>query len=82
VDFAPYDNDGSGFVDAFIVVHAGPGSEVTGNKTEIWSHKSVLPSAYNADGTQIYGYLTVPEDAKIGVSAHELGHLLFGFPPL
>ena len=25
VDFAPYDNDGNGFVDAFIVVHAGSG---------------------------------------------------------
>ena len=27
-------------------------------------------------------YLTVPEDCKIGVCAHELGHLLFGFPDL
>lgn len=82
VNFAPYDNDGNGYVDAFIVVHAGAGSEVTGNKTEIWSHKSTLASAYNADGTRIFGYLTVPEDAKIGVTAHELGHLLFGFPDL
>ncbi len=82
VNFAPYDNDGNGYVDAFVVVHAGPGSEVTGNKAEIWSHKSVLDSVYNADGTKIYGYLTVPEDSKIGVCAHELGHLLFGFPDL
>ena len=34
------------------------------------------------DQTKIYGYLTVPEDCKIGVCAHELGHLLFGFPDL
>ena len=34
------------------------------------------------DATKIYGYLTIPEDAKIGVCAHELGHLLFGFPDL
>jgi immune inhibitor A len=27
-------------------------------------------------------YLTVPEDAKLGVIAHELGHLLFGWPDL
>ena len=27
----PYDNDGNGFVDAFIVVHAGRGGEETGN---------------------------------------------------
>ena len=29
VDFDPYDNDGNGFVDAFVVVHAGPGAEQT-----------------------------------------------------
>src|SRR5436190_18841622 len=26
VNFTPYDNDGDGFVDAFIVIHAGPGA--------------------------------------------------------
>ncbi|NMM17818.1 MAG: M6 family metalloprotease domain-containing protein [Cellulomonas sp.] len=82
VDFTPYDNDGNGFVDAFIVVHAGQGAEVTGAKGDIWSHKSVLVSALAVDSTKIYGYLTIPEDAKIGVGAHELGHLLFGFPDL
>src|SRR6185503_2902946 len=46
------------------------------------SHKATLPAVYNTDNTKIYGYLTIPEDAKIGVCAHELGHLLFGFPDL
>ncbi|HEX6558649.1 MAG TPA: M6 family metalloprotease domain-containing protein [Longimicrobiales bacterium] len=83
VNFAPYDNDGNGFVDAFIVVHAGRGAEETGSKNDIWSHKWVLPSGpYQADGTKVYAYLTVPEDAKIGVCCHELGHLLFGWPDL
>jgi immune inhibitor A len=82
VNYGPYDNDGNGFVDAFIVVHAGQGAEVTGSKGDIWSHKATLASAYAADGTKIFGYLTIPEDAKIGVCAHELGHLLFGFPDL
>ena len=31
---------------------------------------------------KMYAYLTVPEDCRIGVCAHELGHLLFGFPDL
>jgi immune inhibitor A len=82
VDFKPYDNDGNGFVDAFIVVHAGAGGEQTGNSGDIWSHKWVLPSTYTSDATKIFAYLTIPEDAKIGVSAHELGHLLFGWPDL
>ena len=37
---------------------------------------------FDADGTKIFGYLTIPEDCKIGVCAHELGHLLFGWPDL
>jgi immune inhibitor A len=82
VNFGPYDNDGNGFVDAFIVVHAGSGGEQTGNSGDIWSHKWVLPDALATDGTQIYAYLTVPEDSRIGVCAHELGHLVFGFPDL
>ena len=24
---------------------------------------------------KVFGFLTIPEDAKIGVSAHEIGHL-------
>jgi immune inhibitor A len=83
VNFDPFDNDGNGFVDAFIVIHAGPGAEVTGGSGDIWSHKWVLDGGARAvDHTKIYGYLTVPEDCKIGVCAHELGHLLFGFPDL
>jgi immune inhibitor A len=82
VDFAPYDNDGDGYVDAFIVVHAGEGGEETGNSGDIWSHKWVVPEEFDADGTKVYAYLTIPENAKLGVAAHELGHLLFGFPDL
>ncbi len=84
VDYTQYDNDGDGFVDAFVVVHAGSGGEVTGNVNDIWSHKWTLDGgAYTADGTtKIFGYLTVPEDCNLGVCAHELGHLLFGFPDL
>src|SRR5262249_50396425 len=67
----------------FIVIHAGSGGEVTGNGDDIWSHKWTLDGGARAvDRTKIFAYLTVPEDCKIGVCAHELGHLLFGFPDL
>lgn len=83
VNFKQYDNDGDGFVDAFVIVHAGEGAERTGQPNDIWSHKWVLDKgAYQADGTQIYSYLTVPANCKLGVCAHELGHLAFGWPDL
>ena len=83
VNFTPFDNDGNGFVDAFIVVHAGSGGEQTGNTGDIWSHKWTLDGGSLAvDNTHIFAYLTVPEDCRIGVCCHELGHLLFGFPDL
>ncbi len=83
VDFGPYDNDGNGYVDAFIVIHAGAAAEVTGSADDIWSHKWVVGGApVPVDATQVYGYLTVPEDCNIGVCCHELGHLLFGWPDL
>ncbi|HRY25901.1 MAG: M6 family metalloprotease domain-containing protein [Geminicoccaceae bacterium] len=82
VNFSVYDNDGDGFVDAYVVVHAGMGAEQTGSGGDIWSHKWVMRSQLNADGTQLFAYLTIPENARIGVCAHELGHLLFGFPDL
>jgi immune inhibitor A len=83
VDFTPYDNDANGFVDAFVIVHAGSGAEQTGSPGDIWSHKwNVQGGAMNVDSTKIFGYLTIPEDALLGVSAHELGHLLWGWPDL
>ena len=64
-------------LNAFVVIYAGPGGEVTGNSGDIWSHKWVLDGgALSVDSTGIFAYLTVPEDCKIGVCAHELGHLL------
>ncbi len=83
VNFSAYDINGDGYVDAFIVIHAGRGAEETGSTADIWSHKWVLPGGpYNADKAKVYAYLTVPEDSRIGVCCHELGHLLFGFPDL
>lgn len=82
INFGNYDNDGDGYIDAFIVIHAGTGAEQSGSASDIWSVKWVLPSPFAADGKTIYAFLTVPENCRTGVCAHELGHLLFGFPDL
>lgn len=83
LDLRPFDNDGNGYVDAFVLVHAGPASEVTGDQAnDLWSHKWTLAAAASVGGSRVYGYLTVPEDALIGVCCHELGHLLFSWPDL
>ncbi|MBF0126794.1 MAG: M6 family metalloprotease domain-containing protein [Magnetococcales bacterium] len=80
VDFARYDNDGNGFVDALVLIHAGPDAERTGNPEHLWSHKWVLSGGpHDVDGIRLYAYLTIPEEARVGVCAHELGHILFGW---
>jgi immune inhibitor A len=80
VNFANYDNDGDGVVDALFIVHAGLGAEVTGNVNDIWSHAwGITPKA--VDGVTVQGYSMEPEDGRIGVFSHELGHV-FGLPDL
>jgi immune inhibitor A len=81
VNFADYDNDGDGVVDALVVICAGTGAEQTGNVNDIWSHKwSITPQV--RDGVTIDRYFMAPEDGRVGVMAHELGHLLMAWPDL
>ncbi len=81
VDFKNYDNDGDSDVDALFIVHAGRGAEVTGNKNDIWSHQWNTSYPMYVDGVKVFDYSMEPEDGKIGVFAHELGHI-FGLPDL
>lgn len=81
VDFAQYDNDGDGVVDALVIIVAGSGGEVTGSTGDVWSHKwEIAPRTI--DGVQIQTYFMAPEDGRVGVMAHELGHLLLKWPDL
>lgn len=81
VNFSNYDNNGNGFVEALIVICSGAGGESTGNKSDFWSHKwSISPKS--VDGVKINKYFMAPEDGRVGVMAHELGHLLCGLPDL
>ena len=49
-NFAPYDQDGDGYVDVVAIVHQGSGAEAGGTSTDIWSHSWSLNGAY------YYGY--------------------------
>jgi immune inhibitor A len=81
VNFADYDNDEDGIVDALVVIAAGTGGEVSGNTADLWSHKWTM-SPIAADGVSITTYFMAPEDGNVGVMCHELGHLLMKWPDL
>ncbi len=90
VNFANYDNDGDGYAEPIMLIHAGPGAELTRNPNDIWSHSWVLDSPRNYDGVTIRDYVIMPEywedvspsssDMTIGVFAHEMGHGFWGLP--
>lgn len=86
VNFSEFDNDGNGYVDGILIVHAGPGAEFTGRTSDIWSHKWGI-SPRLKDGVRVSAYSIQPEfwskpgDITVGVYAHEFGHLL-GLPDL
>lgn len=80
-----FDSDGDGFVDGIFLIHAGGGAEAEADparrKEMIWSHKWTLPRAFVNQGVKVFAYSTEPEDGRVGVFAHEFGHVL-GLPDL
>jgi len=80
-----FDTDGDGFVDGIFLIHAGGGAEADPDpkkrKDMIWSHKWTLPTAFVNQGVKVFAYSTEPEDGRVGVFAHEFGHVL-GLPDL
>ncbi len=87
VDFSNYDNNSDGYVDAVMLVHTGPGAELTGNDNDIWSHAWGI-SPQNKDGKWVSRFAIMPEywntpgDMTLGVFAHEMGHAYFNYPDL
>lgn len=84
-DLKRFDVDGDGFVDGIFLIHAGGGAEAepvaAKRKDMIWSHKWTLPKPFVNQGVQVFAYSTEPEDGRVGVFAHEFGHVL-GLPDL
>jgi M6 family metalloprotease-like protein len=87
VNFADYDGDGDGFVDALWLIHAGPGEEETHNPYDIWSHAYRGVYVPTADGVALDRWSMQPEEyasgdiVSIRVFCHEYGHIL-GLPDL
>ncbi|KAK4450277.1 hypothetical protein QBC34DRAFT_493956 [Podospora aff. communis PSN243] len=76
-------------IGGFVIVHAGGGAESIANKTlmenSIWSCKWNLVRTADLSERKdrsvlLETFMTIPENAKLGVTVHELGHLLFGWP--
>ncbi len=84
VDYSDYDNDEDGMVEGLFIVHAGSGAEANnGDLTMIWSHAApVQPRQLRFDNVYFGRYAMEPEDGRIGVFGHELGHSMFGLPDL
>jgi M6 family metalloprotease-like protein len=84
VNYADFDNDNNGYVDAVYVIYAGYGEEAGGGADCIWSHAWSLPSPVLCDGKSVFKYSCSPELAgnkgtnicSIGVICHEFGHVL------
>lgn len=90
-DQADRDGDGNvfepdGVIDHLVLVHAGQGKSRGGGAEgvyAVWAHSSSVAGGYRIPGTnlQVSNYIVQPEDAGVGVFAHEFGHDL-GLPDL
>ncbi|GAB4105241.1 immune inhibitor A domain-containing protein [Micromonospora taraxaci] len=90
-DQADRDGDGNlfepdGVIDHLVLVHAGQGKSRGGGAEgvyAVWAHSSTVAGGYTIPGTNIKAsnYIVQPEDAGVGVFAHEFGHDL-GLPDL
>ncbi|MCC6412884.1 MAG: M6 family metalloprotease domain-containing protein [Saprospiraceae bacterium] len=77
LNFTGFDVFDEGQLTALFIIHAGRGAEETGRRSDIWSAKWAIPGQGVQVAPNVFAktFLTVPEDCKVGVCAHEWGHL-------
>ncbi|MFI6595654.1 immune inhibitor A domain-containing protein [Nonomuraea sp. NPDC050536] len=90
-DVSDFDGDGNyaepdGVIDHLVLIHAGKDKSADGGAEgtyAIWAHSSAVAGGYRIPGAdkKISNYIVQPEDAGVGVFAHEYGHDL-GLPDL
>ncbi|MEU8172750.1 immune inhibitor A domain-containing protein [Microbispora hainanensis] len=90
-DTSDADGDGNfdepdGVIDHLVLIHAGEDKSSGGGAEgtfSLWAHSSDVAGGYTVPGTniKISNYILQPEDAGVGVFAHEYGHDL-GLPDL
>lgn len=79
VDFSQFDNDGDGRTEAISIVYAGPAETFAQG---LWPHSGGLRET--RDGVQLVRYQMSQMGNSLGLYtfAHEVGHMLFGWPDL
>lgn len=84
-DWASYDANHDGVIDRLWIIHAGLGEEDANalldrtdyGEAQIWSHASSLSPDYEVvPGVRAGPYIVMPENAGMGVLAHEFAHNL------
>ncbi len=82
IDAAQFDNNGDGLVDGVLVIHAGQGVDEsvplgTGdNRRRILAHQFRTTREVPLGGAAAFDYAIADEQLRLGVVAHEFGHLL------
>lgn len=79
VDFSRYDNDGDGYTEAISIVYAGFGEEWGQG---LWPHAGGYNGERDAVSIGRYMMTDLKEWFGLYTFAHEIGHMLFGWPDL